>query len=274
MKIIIILIASLSSIENFAQREPVTNSNRNNSRVNNNSRIAVVDSMNQRLVSHEEVSVITQEDQVPVIRLTRKALADPDTGKALFIPFLITKKTVPAKPAKLILDVNNPKYEKSFLRLGHVNKLDFEENTAIFLNHTDPLEKTSSTHQGGFLSSTSSKTITGTDNRRYAFFYGFVAAKVNIEPGKRYIASFQVESKNKIDYALYIKKNYTEILLPSSGAEPYLPAPHQKFLFSGNKKISIVIEPGELSGWHYIILAGNFKNDSWKFLRFDMTQIE
>ncbi len=177
------------------------------------------------------------------------------------------------KPKSVIMDVRHPFIDGSYLRFGQAD-IDFEENEARFVYRLDPRAMKTKTTSSSGITSYSKTEITQLDQRAYEFFYGFVSAKVNFIKTQKYLIQFTVESKGIVDYVTWIRKNHTEVGWSSSNWTPLLPAPNQHFYFAGNKKVSLVIEPGEYEGDHYIMLGGNFQNGSWKFTRFEMTPLD
>lgn len=180
---------------------------------------------------------------------------------------------------KVIMDVKNPYVDGSYLRFGQAD-LDFEKNEARFVYRLDPratklsiTDKTDLLGTGFMGSSNTKNLLIQHDQRAYEFFYGFVSAKVNLNKTQKYLAQFEVESADFVDYVSWISKNHTEVLWSAKEWKPLLPTPNQHYFYKGNKKVSLVIEPGFYEGDYYIMLGGNFQNGSWKFLRFDLIPV-
>ncbi len=181
------------------------------------------------------------------------------------------------KPNKLILSAKQPKLGNASLRFGSAD-IDFESGKVAFVYRLDPRYIIKEKESGNFSytegwSSVTSQEVIKLDQRSYEFFNGFVGAKVNFQKNRKYLVQFSVESTKLIDYTVWIAKEYKEVLVSSSGVAS-LPKPNQRYFYAGQKKITIMVEPGEYEGDYYIILAGNFQNGNWKFDRFEMTPID
>ncbi len=281
--------STTSRVRDTIIREPVrTDDNRNNRRgeirEENNNRtgypsdaVRVTQAVIDRVVFTEQ-SAVSSEDTAAVFMVTTPLLdVRAVNGRVPVQKITSILQLTKNKPPKVTLSAKHPQSNYSVLRFGGAD-INFEEDKANFIYRIDPrdiiLEKSSQivSPQGG-ISSTSEKYIIKLDQRSYEFFNGFVGAKVNFQKNQKYLVQFSVESKKVIDYTVWISKEYKEIFLTSSGIAS-LPIPNQHFFYSGNKKISLVVEPGDYEGNYYIILAGNCLKGNWTFRRFDMTALD
>lgn len=270
------------SRENVQRRDTIqTERNRLADNVNNQERQRtelIRDTAGTRQLILTRANTIASEDTAAVFIIT-----DNDFGYRSSEGIVPVKHILPileilkVKPQKLILSAKDPKLNNASLRLGSAD-IDFETGKVNFTYRLDPqyLIKTNSgstiTPGGGFYGYSINEVIQ-LDKRSYEFFNGYTAAKVYLKKNKKYLVQFSVESVKTIDYAIWISKNYKEVIVTSAG-KASLPGPNKHYFFSGKKKVSIVVEPGMYEGEYYIILAGNFQNGNWSFDRFEMTEIE
>ena len=240
---------------------PTTQVVRNQAVLSGNFSISSEDSAGVFIITDRNLSVRSFEGRVPVQQMN------------------VITGIIKTKPAKLILSSKQPKLGNASLRFGSAD-INFETGKVAFSYRMDPrniIKESSSENfspmEGEFWSSTSSAEVVKLDQRSYEFFNGYVGAKVSFQKNQKYLIQFWVESTKLIDYTVWIGKNYKEVLVTSSGVAS-LPKPNQRYFYSGQKKISIIVEPGDYEGDYYVMLAGNFQHGSWVFDRFEMTTIE